>query len=83
MTTYAQGGFMPGYPVGWHPATSLGMPPEFFIPSTVDDAERIGSSTNGPNQHVGFRADTSSAKFGDADTANVSYRGSRVKITSP
>ena len=38
MTTSVQGGFMPGYPVGWDPTTCLGMPPEFFIPSTVGQA---------------------------------------------
>ena len=49
----------------------------------VDGAERVSASANRTNQHVSLPADTSSAKFGDADTANVSYRGSRVKITSP
>ena len=33
MATYAQGGFMSGYPAGWDPTTGLGMPLEFMIPS--------------------------------------------------
>ena len=43
MTTSAQGGFMAGYPVGWDPATGLGMPQEFFIPSTVGQASSSAS----------------------------------------
>ena len=33
LTTSMQGGFALGYPLGWDPATSLGMPPEIFFPS--------------------------------------------------
>ena len=36
---------MAGYPVGWDPATGLGMPPEFFIPSTVGQASSSASQT--------------------------------------
>jgi len=38
MATHAQGDFMTGFPAGWDPTTGLGMPPEFFIPSTVGQA---------------------------------------------
>ena len=43
MTTSMHGGFMPGYPVRWDPAIGLGMPPEFFIPSTVGQASSSAS----------------------------------------
>ena len=43
MATHAQGGFMTGYPVGWDPASGLGMPPEFFIPPTVGQASSSDS----------------------------------------
>ena len=108
LTTSVQGGFVPRYPVGWDPASGLGMPPEFFIPSIVgqtsvstslptsqqasastsqpipaDGLEFFSASTNGTNQHVGFPTDASSAKFGNADTANDSYRNPCFKVTSP
>ena len=31
MATYAQGSYMPGYPVGWDPTTGFGMPPEYMM----------------------------------------------------
>jgi len=43
MTTSVLGGFMLGYPVRWDPAIGLGMPPEFFIPSTVGQASSSAS----------------------------------------
>ena len=54
MTTSAQGGFMPGYPVGWDPASGLGMPLEFFIPSTVGQAS--SSASQPANQQVNASA---------------------------
>jgi len=43
MATHAQGGFMTGFPVGWDPASGLGMPPEFLIPSTMGQASSSAS----------------------------------------
>ena len=50
MATHAQGGFMTGFPVGWDPASSLGMPPEFLIPSTMGQASSPASQSS--NQQV-------------------------------
>ena len=35
VTTEVQGGSASRFPLGWDPATGLGMPPEFFIPSSM------------------------------------------------
>ena len=43
MATYAQGGFMTGFPAGWDPSSSLGMPSEFMIPSTMGQASLSAS----------------------------------------
>ena len=49
----------------------------------VDGAERVSASANRPNQHVILLADTSSAKFGDADTTNDSHGDPCFKVTLP
>ena len=35
MATHAQGNYMPGFLVGWNPATRFGMPPEYMVPSSA------------------------------------------------
>ena len=53
-----------------------------YIGFIVDDAECVSISANGPNQCVDFQDNTSSAKFGGVDTANVSYGGPCVNVAS-
>ena len=43
MATHVQGGFMIGFPIGWDPASGLGMPSEFLIPSTMEQASSLAS----------------------------------------
>jgi hypothetical protein len=45
--------------------------------STAGSSNCISTIANKSNQCVGFRADISSAEFGNADTTQVSYRGPR------
>ena len=47
LTTSMQGGFASGYPLGWDPTTGLGMPLEFFIPSTVGQTSASASQPAG------------------------------------
>ena len=54
MATHAQGGFMTGFPAGWDPSSSLGMPPEFMIPSTMGQASSSASQL--ANQQVNTSA---------------------------
>jgi hypothetical protein len=50
---------------------------------TAVDAECVSASTNRPDQHIGFPADASSAKFGYTDTTNDSYGNPCFKVTPP
>ena len=50
--------------------------------STASGSNCISTIANGTYQRVGFWADISSAKFGDADTTQVSYRGHLFHIPS-
>ena len=43
MATNAQGGFMTGFPVGWNPATSFGIPPEYMVSSAAGQASSSAS----------------------------------------
>ena len=47
LTASMQGGSTSKYPLGWDPATSLGMPPGFFIPSTVGQTSASASQPAG------------------------------------
>ena len=50
MATHAQGDFMTGFHAGWDPASGLGMPPEFFIPSAGGQASSSASQPS--NQQI-------------------------------
>ena len=54
MATYAQGSFMSGYPAGWDPATGLGMPLEYMIPSPIGQPSTLASQLM--NQQVNASA---------------------------
>jgi len=47
-----QGGSTSKYPLGWDPATSLGMPPGFFIPSTVGQTSAPASQCASASQTI-------------------------------
>ena len=48
VTTEVQGGSASGFPLGWDPMTGIGMPPEFFVPSSTG---QFGASATQPMVH--------------------------------
>ena len=80
--TYAQGNYMPGFPVGWDPTTGFGMPPEYMLPSPTGQPST--SASQPMNQQVNALAPQPTQPQDTAPTSQPSVTPASVpSLASP
>jgi len=73
VATYAQGGFMSGYPASWDPTIGFGMPPEFMVPSPTGKPSTSAEANESASQCVGSTADSTSRYRTNVTTSSYTY----------